>query len=315
VICNPTSGSTFNNGATTVTCTASDTSGNSNVCSFTVTVNDGEAPVIAGCPANQSVSTDAGLCTAVVSYAPTAADNCDSSVTVACSPVSGSAFPKGTTHVTCTASDAAGNTSTCQFDVTVNDTEKPAVICPSNITQNTDPGLCTAAVSWTAPNANDNCAVASVVCDPISGSTFNKGATTVTCTAMDTSGNSDACTFTITIKDGEAPVIAGCPANQTVSTDAGVCTAVVTYAPTAADNCDSSVTVGCNPVSGSAFPKGTTHVACTASDAAGNTSTCQFDVTVNDTEKPSITCPANITQNTDIGVCTSAVTWTAPSAN
>src|SRR5439155_15271112 len=126
--------------------------------------------------------------------------------------------------------------------------------------QNTDVGLCTAAVTWTAPSASDNCGLASMVCDPPSGSVFNKGATTITCTATDTSGNTNACTFTVTVNDGEAPVIAGCPANQTVSTDAGVCTAVVSYAPTATDNCDSSVTVGCNPVSGSAFPKGTAHV-------------------------------------------------------
>jgi hypothetical protein len=34
-------------------------------------------------------------------------------------PPSGSFFPRGTTLVTCTATDASGNQSTCQFPVTV----------------------------------------------------------------------------------------------------------------------------------------------------------------------------------------------------
>src|SRR5207247_2288202 len=43
--CSPASGSTFAKGTTTVTCTATDASGNTASCSFTVTVNDTQAPV------------------------------------------------------------------------------------------------------------------------------------------------------------------------------------------------------------------------------------------------------------------------------
>src|SRR4030095_936343 len=54
-----------------------------------------------------------------VTYAtPTANDNWRG-VTVACVPPSGSMFPTGTTSVTCTATDTAGNTATCSFPVTV----------------------------------------------------------------------------------------------------------------------------------------------------------------------------------------------------
>jgi hypothetical protein len=38
-----------------------------------------------------------------------------------CSPASGSTFPVGTTTVTCTATDASGNTATCSFTVSVFD--------------------------------------------------------------------------------------------------------------------------------------------------------------------------------------------------
>ena len=39
--------------------------------------------------------------------------------TVVCNPPSGSAFPVGTTQVTCTATDSSGNSSTCTFNITV----------------------------------------------------------------------------------------------------------------------------------------------------------------------------------------------------
>jgi hypothetical protein len=62
----------------------------------------------------------------VVSFAVTATDNC-SVPTVINSPPSGSVFPVGTTTVTATATDAAGNTSTCTFKVTVKDVTAPVI--------------------------------------------------------------------------------------------------------------------------------------------------------------------------------------------
>jgi hypothetical protein len=52
---------------------------------------------------------------------------------VVCDPPSGSTFPKGATTVTCTASDAAGNTNTCTFDVTVDDHEAPVAACREGV--------------------------------------------------------------------------------------------------------------------------------------------------------------------------------------
>jgi hypothetical protein len=54
-----------------------------------------------------------------VSYTVTAADDVDASPEVACTPPSGSTFPIGTTRVTCTATDDAGNKTTKSFDVAV----------------------------------------------------------------------------------------------------------------------------------------------------------------------------------------------------
>jgi hypothetical protein len=90
-------------------------------CSFTVTVNDTQPPTIT-CPANVAAvaapTCPASNTTTITYPPPTASDNCPG-VTVACVPPSGTVFPTGTTTVTCTATDASGNTATCSFTVNV----------------------------------------------------------------------------------------------------------------------------------------------------------------------------------------------------
>jgi hypothetical protein len=56
---------------------------------------------------------------AVVKFSASATDLVDGSVTVACTPVSGSTFPFGTTTVSCSAKDKAGNSASGSFKVTV----------------------------------------------------------------------------------------------------------------------------------------------------------------------------------------------------
>jgi X-Pro dipeptidyl-peptidase len=70
---------------------------------------------------NVTVTAPAGAASTVVAYPlPTATDNEDPSPDVVCTPASGSVFVVGQTQVTCTATDAQGNTSTKTFTVTVN---------------------------------------------------------------------------------------------------------------------------------------------------------------------------------------------------
>src|SRR5207244_4013868 len=121
----------------------------------------------------------------------------------------------------------------------------PAITCPANITKNTDPGVCSAVVSWAAPAASDNCPGVTTSCTPASGSTFAKGTTTVDCTATDTSGHTATCSFTVTVNDNQPPT-ATCPANITTTTSTGAdnasgdCQAQVTFAASASDNCPGS---------------------------------------------------------------------------
>src|SRR5262249_30095491 len=160
-----------------------------------------------------------------------------------------------------------------------------------------DPNVCTAVVTYSAPTVSGSCGT--VTCSPASGSTFNKGVTTVTCTAS-VGVPPVTCSFTVTVNDNQPPTLTACPANITKSTDPNLCTAVATFsAPTATDNCPGVGAVTCTPASGFAFPKGVTTVTCSVSDASGNPASCSFTVTVNDTQPPSMTCPANIVKSTD----------------
>ncbi|MCB9214175.1 MAG: proprotein convertase P-domain-containing protein [Alteromonas sp.] len=91
---------------------------------------------------------------------------------------------------------------------------------------------------------------------------------------------------------GDPPVIS-CPMDITESNDPGVCGAVVNFADAVAlDPEDGPIptTQTMGPASGSVFPVGDTIIEFSATDSDGNTSTCQFTVTVEDNEDPVVTC-------------------------
>jgi predicted phage tail protein len=119
--------------------------GSTNNCSFTVTVNDTTKPTIT-CPAN--ITTNA--CTAVVTFAPTVTDNCPG-VTYSCTPASGSTFAQGTNTVTCTATDASGNTASASFKVMVTATAPGTVGTPTATAGTNQVVLTWPAISASAP--------------------------------------------------------------------------------------------------------------------------------------------------------------------
>jgi len=80
------------------------------------TSTDTTAPVVTA-PSDKVVISSSS--TTVTYSGESATDNVDGSVTVSCTPASGSTFPVGTTIVTCTATDSSGNTGTTTFTITV----------------------------------------------------------------------------------------------------------------------------------------------------------------------------------------------------
>jgi len=290
--------------------------------SATVTVADLN---LTGC-SNVAVDAASTGCQAAVSIGvPTVASSeCASVVTLSnsfnnTSNASGN-YPVGITTVVWTATSGT-QTATCSFTVTVTDRQNPSIGCPGNITRTTDANQCSAAVTYTNPTFSDNCSGAYLTRTSgfASGSVFPKGTSMVDWKVTDASGNMSVCQFTVTVNDTQAPSI-NCPSNLVRNADAGLCTAAVTYAtPTATDNC-TGVTVtlssAAGTASGSVFPKGITTVTWQASDAASpaNTKSCSFTVTVNDTQVPSIACPANQTSGTDPNACTAVITYASPTA-
>ena len=223
-------------------------------------------------------------------------------------------YPLGDTLVTLTVSDGQLEDE-CTATVTVVDDTDPTINCPGNITVNNDAGVCGAVVSYIDPVGADNCpgATTEQTAGLASGSTFPVGTTTNTFTVTDGADNTASCSFSVTVVDAENPTIT-CPADIDVDNDAGECGAVVDYVVTDADNCrgvSTSQTAGL--ASGSTFPVGATVNSFTVMDAAGNTASCSFTVTVTDAEDPEITCPADVTldcpasdEDTDIAATGSA---------
>src|SRR5436309_3187337 len=118
------------------------------------------------CTRDLTDNTSEGFCSDIVTFNVTATDNC-AVASIVSVPVSGFAFPVGTTQVTNTATDVHGNTSGCTFNVTVVDDQAPMITCPSDITVNASAGVCTSNVTFNV-TATDNCAVASIVSVPVS---------------------------------------------------------------------------------------------------------------------------------------------------
>jgi uncharacterized repeat protein (TIGR01451 family) len=109
-------------GTTTITWTATDTLHGSTSCTQTITVTDTQNPTIS-CPGNITVPATSASGVAV-NFTAGATDNCGVASLVCTNQngqtvSSGATFPVGTTTVTCRATDAAGNQSTCSFTITV----------------------------------------------------------------------------------------------------------------------------------------------------------------------------------------------------
>jgi large repetitive protein len=290
--CTKASGSTFPVGTTTVTCTATDGSGNSASGNFAVTVKDTTPPVVT-VPGGKTVEAT-GPATAVGYSGVSATDLVSGGLTPACTKGSGSTFPLGATTVTCTATDGSGNKASKSFTVTVRDTTAPSVTVPASITAEAQ-STSGASVAYSGVSATDTVSGnLTPSCDHGSGSTFPLGATTVTCTATDGSGNKASKSFTVTVRDTTGPGFGDAPGDIVVEASGPKGSKVTFAAPTAVDAVDGPVSSSCSPGSGGTFPLGSTTVDCHAKDQRGNERGISFVVTVADKTAPVLTVPAPV---------------------
>ncbi|AGC43124.1 kelch domain-containing protein [Myxococcus stipitatus DSM 14675] len=169
------------------------------------------------------------------------------------------------------------NVSTVSINVAA--TNPPTITCPADL-QVEATGASGATVTYPPATATDDTtANPTVTYSHPSGSTLPLGETVITATAEDADGAQASCTFRVTVRDTTPPTLV-CPENVRVVGDDGG-GALVTYTvPASVDGISGPATVTATPASGTRFPSGRTRVVVTATDAAGNSASCEFEVLV-----------------------------------
>lgn len=212
IIQDPLPGSIINGIGTlqTITLLANDGKGNTSQYTFEVTLVEGSAPTIA-CPSDQTEYAD-GQCQFILpDY--TGLSVVNRADTVIQTPAPGTILSGASAShiITLTALNTAGDSAVCNFNVLLLDTTDPVIICPNDTVLSAQPGECSAVVNNIGPvSVSDNCGVAGIAyylkgathgtgSDDASGTTFNKGITTVWYRITDNGGNVDSCNFNVTI--------------------------------------------------------------------------------------------------------------------
>jgi len=276
----------------TRTYTATDACGNTSTCQqvFTYTV-DVTPPTITSCPAGSNLGCNPTSIPAPGT--PTATDACGAvTFTSSLGAEVGTGCVRTRTR-TYTATDACGNTSTCQqvFTYTVDVTPPTFTSCPAGSNLGCNP---TSIPAPGTPTATDACGA--VTFTSSLGAEVGTGCVrtrTRTYTATDACGNTSTCqqVFTYTV-DVTPPTFTSCPAGSNLGCNPTSIPAAGT--PTATDACGAvtfTSSLGAEVGTGCVRTRTRTY---TATDACGNTSTCQqvFTYTV-DVTPPTITsCPA-----------------------
>ncbi len=261
-------------GSEKVTCSYTDAGGLKASDSKTYSIVDNTVPELT-LPANITEEAT-GANGATVNFSASANDAVYGSVSVTCSPESGSTFKLGTTTVNCSATDGSGNKASDSFTVTVKDTTAPKLTLPDNIIQEaTGPNGNEVTYSASATDAVDPSVAVS--CTPNSGSMFAIDTTTVNCEATDAAGNKATSSFTIKVQDTTAPTNIQFVGN--ISDNDPFFFGDVPAAPTCTADDSGSGIQGC-VVTGYSTAVGTHTLTATATDKAGNKSTKTLSYTV-----------------------------------
>jgi len=305
----PVSGSTFPLGDTTITFTATDSSGNVSSCSFTITVEDNQAP-LAVCQ-NITIQLDANGVAAITAEDLNggSTDNCTGALTFAASQTSFDCSHVGANTIILTVTDAAGNSSTCTAIVTVEDNIAPVANCAAPFTIQLDANGNASITEADIDNGStDNCSVASITLSQSAFTCADLGDNVITLTVTDPSGNSTTCTTIVTVEDTIAPVVSCVAFTLELGADGTALLTPEDIGGTSTDNCAITITAidiedfDCSDIG---TPVLVTYF---ASDASGNIASCTAMVTVVDVLAPVIACPADFTVDTDQG----SITYTLP---
>ena len=267
-------------GNNAVTIEITDSSENSNQCTFFVDVIDGESPtynclsdtfLVAGSDCEYFIPD----LTPVVNYA----DNCTSfaDITVTQTPIPNTLI-YGDSIISMTFTDLEGNSSLCSIVVGALDTLAPQIICPTDSILNNGSNCDYVLVDFTSEViADDECGSVFIAQLPNVGQMISTGEHTIEMIVNDESGNSSSCMFNLSIIENIPPTIS-CP-NDTTK-----CDPIVNYVlPQFNDNCGPAQLIQIDSsqlTSGDIFPVGITVQSFEVIDLSGNTATCSFSIEI-----------------------------------
>jgi len=295
-----------------ITYSAEDAQGNTSTCNFNVNISDTIAPIISGCATDTIISADANCEYVMGDFTGfiTAIDNCSAVAGEAQDIAIGDTLAAGGPYpVILSITDDFNNAATCSFNITVVDNTAPTINCPNNSSVAADINCDYLIPSYdTTLNITDECSSFTYSQSIASGTILSGISSTqiISIFVEDTSGNSNSCSFTITVIDTLAPTIT-CPGDQTLDIN-GLCQYTLpdfSGLVVASDFCDAtpfisqSIGVGVTMDSINA-------ITMTAQDSSGNSATCTFYIIPNDTVAPTIVCPTNDS------TCNDVITFTAP---
>ena len=295
-------------GTTVVVYTVTDASGNVTTCSFTVTVEDEEAPVLT-CPQDLTIALD-NDCEALipdVSGLVDYSDNCTlfDSITFNQSPPAGDLI-EGPQDITVTViiADSVGNTASCDIVITFADTLPVEIVCPVDQTEYFDENC-----EFLIPDYRDSASVVSSCTDPdsiqitqfppsqtlINGAEVGDSIVEITLIAQTNGGESDTCMFNLTILD-TIPSVLTCAPDTTVYLDANCEVVIPDLIPelVVEDNCISDIgftAVQTPPAGDVIFGEDTVTISFIVAVDNGDTLTCESELMVLDTISPMLSCP------------------------
>ncbi|MBK6933340.1 MAG: hypothetical protein IPH12_21715 [Saprospirales bacterium] len=285
---------------------ATDACGNTMTCAQTIGRRVDTTPPTVTCPPNLNLGCNAAIPAADIASV-VVSDNCPGAITAVhlgdTPPAIDPATCMETRTRTYQATDACGNTASCQQTITRTvDTTPPTIACPPNLTL-----ACNAAIP--APDiatvvVSDNCPGAITVVHlgdspPVIDPATCMETRTRTYRATDTCGNTALCAQTITRKVDTTPPATTCPPDVILGCNGpipppDILTVVVN------DNCPGAIVViflgDTPPLFDAATCMETRTRTYRATDDCANTMTCKQTITRKlDMTPPTITCPANET--------------------
>ena len=211
-------------------------------------------------------------------------------------------FPAGTTNITYTATDAAGNSVSAVQHVTVHELTPPTfTFVPPAVgpvytgAGATSCGALVSDVTLGTATVSDNCDTTVIRSGVPAGNIFPVGQTTITYTAK--ADITVTATQVVTVVDNTPPTITA-PGPVTLYTGPGATSCSVTVSDlnatlgtgSASDNCGGLGAITRSGVpAGNTFPLGATTVTYSVTDASNNTSSATQVVTVVDNTPPVIT--------------------------